>query len=393
MGVRSVIFTLNRAHYRTENSAPYALAGDSGGDYNAWNYIPGMYTITATAYEWGNGLGNVIATASITINIVDQPTQPTIVPPTEIPNTIPTAQDDVATTDKDTSVNIAVLDNDHDSDGDMLSIVTITNPANGTTTLNADNIVAYMPNPGFVGTDMFIYSISDGKGGEASARVLVTVEDVIENQAPVIQDINNRQDDEGAEISLQVVANDPENGALRYNAANLPTGLSIDDTTGAITGVIAGNAANNSPYTVLVTVIDDAGEKAETTFRWMIHETVDEVLTIETFTLVNADNDEDIMILTDQMRLNLASLPTRNLNIRADVMGSVGSVVFSWDNQHQQTENNAPYTFAGDTAGDYEAWTPDLGVHTLLAVPYRAGNGNGMMGRTVRDFIRDCRCR
>ena len=40
--------------YHTENSAPYAIAGDSGGEYNAWELRRGAHTLVATPYDESN---------------------------------------------------------------------------------------------------------------------------------------------------------------------------------------------------------------------------------------------------------------------------------------------------------------------------------------------------
>lgn len=87
----------------------------------------------------------------------------------------PNAVDDTAATGFQADVIIDVLDNDTDPDGDHLSIVELTDGANGTTTLNPDGTVTYTPDPGFSGTDTFVYVISDGMGGTDQATVTVTV--------------------------------------------------------------------------------------------------------------------------------------------------------------------------------------------------------------------------
>jgi subtilisin family serine protease len=93
------------------------------------------------------------------------------------PNQVPVARDDTASTNKNTAVTIGVLANDTDPDGDTLTVAVTEEPSNGTATRNADNTVTYTPNAGFVGTDSFRYSASDGKGGVSIARVTVTVVD------------------------------------------------------------------------------------------------------------------------------------------------------------------------------------------------------------------------
>jgi hypothetical protein len=92
-----------------------------------------------------------------------------------VTNRAPIANPDTATTKPATPVTINVLANDSDPDGDPLTVTTVTDPPRGTATRNADNTVTYRPDCGFTGTDMFTYTISDGRGGTASALVTVTV--------------------------------------------------------------------------------------------------------------------------------------------------------------------------------------------------------------------------
>lgn len=90
-------------------------------------------------------------------------------------NSPPVAEFDSASTLENELVEIYVLMNDFDPDGDPLFIVDITQPANGVTSISS-NFVTYFPNEGFTGEDQFNYTIDDGRGGVASATVAVFVE-------------------------------------------------------------------------------------------------------------------------------------------------------------------------------------------------------------------------
>ena len=103
---------------------------------------------------------------------------------------------------------------------------------------------------------------------------------------------------------------------------------------------------------------------------------------VVSFTLIDADLDVDIGPLQNGDTLNLSSLPTRHLNVRANTSPSpVGSVRFALDvNSIYRTENRAPYSLAGDRDGNYAAWTPSVGSHTLAATPYTGANATGRVG-------------
>jgi hypothetical protein len=94
-------------------------------------------------------------------------------------NTPPIAGDDGAITDEDVPVDIDVLANDIDADGDSLKVISVSDPGNGSAMiLNAGTTVTYTPDPDFNGTDTFTYTVSDLHGGTDVATVTVTVNPV-----------------------------------------------------------------------------------------------------------------------------------------------------------------------------------------------------------------------
>ena len=72
-GVGSVVFGLDgNASYRTENTAPYALEGDTAGDYAPWALGLGAHTVSATPYNGANASGGTAGpTVTVTFSIVD----------------------------------------------------------------------------------------------------------------------------------------------------------------------------------------------------------------------------------------------------------------------------------------------------------------------------------
>lgn len=105
--------------------------------------------------------------------------------------------------------------------------------------------------------------------------------------------------------------------------------------------------------------------------------------------LINADTNQPIAgyeTLSDGVTLNLATLPTRNLSIRADTSpATIGSVRFGYDgNANYQTENLLPYAIAGDKSGNFNPWTPSVGSHTLTVTPYSGSNASGTAGTAVQ---------
>jgi hypothetical protein len=92
-------------------------------------------------------------------------------------NRPPVAVDDNLTIDCDTTrpVSINVLANDSDPDGDTLNLQAVGTPGKGTATITGRTI-SYTPTAAACGsTDSFTYTINDGKGQTATARVNLTI--------------------------------------------------------------------------------------------------------------------------------------------------------------------------------------------------------------------------
>ena len=95
------------------------------------------------------------------------------------------------------------------------------------------------------------------------------------NNLPVFDDLIGSQTNyEGdQDISISLAASDADFDTLEYYAVNLPPGLSINSSTGLITGDITSNASSGSPYYVAVSVAD--GNPCGSTrhlFYWTIKE-------------------------------------------------------------------------------------------------------------------------
>jgi YD repeat-containing protein len=89
-------------------------------------------------------------------------------------NAAPVAVDDTITTATDTAKTFDPRTNDHDNDGDALTVTGVGSALHGTTSYNGTS-VTYTPTSGYSGSDSFTYAISDGHGGTATGTVNVTV--------------------------------------------------------------------------------------------------------------------------------------------------------------------------------------------------------------------------
>jgi VCBS repeat-containing protein len=90
-------------------------------------------------------------------------------------NDNPVAVNDSANVLEGASVDIPVTANDTDVEGNVLSLVSITQPSSGTASMQGNGVVRYTAPAGFEGTVTFTYVLSDGNGGTATATVTVVV--------------------------------------------------------------------------------------------------------------------------------------------------------------------------------------------------------------------------
>jgi uncharacterized delta-60 repeat protein len=119
-------------------------------------------------------------------------------------NVAPVAGDDAASTNEDTPVTPDVLGNDCGVNGDLLTVVAVTNGQHGTVVIDTAGTVTYTPAADWNGTDRFTYTISDGQT-TATATVTVVVAPV--NDAPTaVADVVDTAEDTA--VTVNVLAND-----------------------------------------------------------------------------------------------------------------------------------------------------------------------------------------
>ncbi|TCJ17987.1 retention module-containing protein [Parasulfuritortus cantonensis] len=140
----------------------------------------------------------------------------------------PVAGDDHASTNEDTPVTIAVLDNDSDVDGDPLTIVKIAGTSvqpgdsvsvsHGVATLNADGTLTFTPEANYFGDTSFTYTISDGTT-PVPATVYVTVNPV--NDAPnAVDDVASTPINTAVAIDVKANDSDPDNTRDQLSVSN-----------------------------------------------------------------------------------------------------------------------------------------------------------------------------
>lgn len=146
-------------------------------------------------------------------------------------NDDPIAVDDEGSTAEDTPVTLDVLSNDTDVDqdtnADVLTILSASDPAHGTVAIiDSGKKLTYTPDPDWNGSETFTYTIEDSAHARSQAMVTMTVAAV--NDAPTITSIENQTIDEDfttSALAFSVADVDNDFSALTVTAATDNTTL------------------------------------------------------------------------------------------------------------------------------------------------------------------------
>ena len=151
-------------------------------------------------------------------------------------NTAPVAKNDSKTTAFNTAITVPVLNNDKDTDGDTLSITSISIPDNGGKAVKTNKTIRYTPIAGFSGTETFTYSVSDGKGGTDSAKVTITVTAPSVNRFPdAVEDAADVLFNQTVTVDVLSNDTDPDNDVLSVlSIVQPPVGIAKLNTNGTI---------------------------------------------------------------------------------------------------------------------------------------------------------------
>jgi len=207
----------------------------------------------------------------------------------------------------------------------------------------------------------------DGSPSEASTVSFVwNVTDVIVvvNEAPVVTNPGAQSGMEGEEVSFLILATDDDD--LTFTADNLPDGLTIDPSTGLISGTIAAGASVNSPYAVIVTVTDDGSpsESSTVNFNWNINQN-------ETY-----DATMDNMVISPNPASENAQVFI-NLEVPAPLLG-----IYIYDTSGRLVKINE-YLESFNGNGSYELYIGDLRNEIYTVYAYVQGVDTPLVKKLV----------
>jgi hypothetical protein len=202
----------------------------------AFKYIPNSNANGIDSFTFKTNDGNSdsnTASVSVSISAVNDP---------------PTAEPDQATATQGTPITINVLANDRDVDGDTLSLVRVGSAANGQASITS-TAVRYTPLSTFTGTDSFTYTVSDNRGGTASASVTIQVLNV--NSPPIARDSSISVRSDSSVVGI-LTATDLDGNALQYSILSSPSKGTVrmtNSSTGTFTYTALPNATGSDLFT------------------------------------------------------------------------------------------------------------------------------------------------
>lgn len=198
-----------------------------------------------------------------------------------------------------------------------------------TVTIDVGNVTAYTFNPA-AGMRYYVVVQAYSTTGALSAKSAeVTLDVPLPNRAPVLTQPANQTSVVDAVVSLPLSASDPDGMALRFWASGLPPGLSIDSSSGIISGI----ALAKGWYVVHITVTDGS-LWAYRGFTWTVIDNaaiVVDLSPLDTTLMMNTENTSAADWLATYtwpangvaaailMKFNLAQLPANAL-VRSAVL-------------------------------------------------------------------------
>ncbi|RYD99075.1 MAG: tandem-95 repeat protein [Sphingobacteriales bacterium] len=194
--------------------------------------LPGTYTLQYQITDKLDAAKSSTAVVTITIQ-----------------NSAPVVTAPAITTNEDTPVNGKITATD--ADGDPLTFTLVTPPAHGTLVLNPDGTYTYTPNADYNGTDSFVVTVSDGKGGTTTVTINVTVTAV--NDVPVATTPVNVTTTKNTPVTGKVTATDVDGDPLTYSVGTPPAnGTVVVNPDGTFTYTPNNNYSGTDSFTVVV---------------------------------------------------------------------------------------------------------------------------------------------
>ena len=183
--------------------------GTSKLDSTALEYIPSehYYGPDSMTYEICNSFGSCdTANVFITVTFINDP---------------PVAINDIDTTEEDHPILLYPINNDSDPEDDTLLITILSQPENGTVTIDSDSSLLYTPNNNEYGQDSIQYMICDMGALCDTAWIMITV-NAVADPVVAIDDIINLSENESTQVEITINDSNPDGGTITLTIIEPP---------------------------------------------------------------------------------------------------------------------------------------------------------------------------
>jgi PKD repeat protein len=342
--------------------APYALFGDSSGNYEGQDLPLGDYTLTATAYNGGTASSGVMGQPlTITFSIVASTGG--------VPTAVATA--DVESGEAPFTVNFTGSNSLDDVGissyqwdfGDGSAFSSEADPTH--TYTNAGNYSA-------------VLTVTDGDGQQDTDTVTITVTIPLSAPPSALAQADQLEGDAPLEVQF-TGSNSLDDVGISSYQWNFGDSSSVSNEADPVH-----TYANVGTYNAVLTVTDADGQTDTDTVTINVTGPISEG--VVSFTLVDAFTDTDLLTLSDGQQLDLGPTGGQSLNVRANTLAGPGSVLLELTGPVtvSRREGVAPYALFGDISGNYNEENLPLGDYTLTATAYNGGTASsGVMGQPL----------
>lgn len=185
-------------------------------------------------------------------------------------NQPPAAGNDIVSIYQDTNIDIDVRlnDSDPDVDGEIIAMEIVLQPSHGVAAVTEDLKIRYIPNHGYVGTDMIVYRVYDN-WHEPSNNALISITVRATNAPPIAND-DSYTTNKNTVLTVQA-----GQGVFRNDSDDVSFTLQSYDATGTNGGTIAMNGNGSFTYTppsgfagidtFTYTIVDDQSQTSTAT--------------------------------------------------------------------------------------------------------------------------------
>jgi uncharacterized protein YjdB len=339
-----LVLSGRRSVTRIESVAPYALFGDSGGNFEAGNLPVGSYAITATAYSLSGARGDAGTPVTVQFEIVEESD-----PCVDFSMTLLTSIDPLSCGGTEGQIQVDVSGAtgqvqytwSHDSQ------------------LNRDAATG-------LGAGTYTVTATDENGCSSSLSVTLT-------------------EPGGPSVSLLPFTDVAFDAAPFALTGGSPAGGTYSGN-GVSNGQFDADAVGPGLYQISYSYTDPVSGCSDMAVQNLRVLGPPSESVVSSMILIDPVANSDLDPIIDGQVISLGALGLFNgVNIRAEVSEPVGSLVFQLNGpvNRTQTESVAPYALFGDRGGNYNRFNLPEGNYQLTVTPYSGASGSGTVGEAL----------